>query len=402
MDSVSVNSSHVFWGLRFLAIFISLVFLFVNVAHSQITYVSANNHNGNWNDVSTWTRLPVSETWAPATPGNPTNSNADAINIYGYVRVESGGLTINNANPVVTVNDTLYIVGNVTLGSGASMNVPAGGILIITGNLTLQGSFNMANGGNVVVQGNVNVTNGHIVNNANFYVFGTTSASGGGSIGGCFPWQACSPTDAANIGNATDLANENPSLSDFVDNLGILPVELLHFYLAKNDKEVTLHWATASELNFDRFVIEKTRDGKTFVEIGEREGAGISTSRIDYSFTDKQPLLGRTYYRLKAIDFDGYTEYFGVVTANFEGAEQLIVAPNPAVGNDVKFQLNYSAEGALYCRVLNASGAEVFSSFIQPNGFDSEYTIGKTLTSGLYFLIVQQGQERKTVRFVVN
>lgn len=377
------------------SVFFIYSFFVPQALYAQIHFTSANNQAGDWFDGAKWT---------PTTPNSPTSSSASSITINGYMRSESG-LIINNANPVVTINDTLYVVGNVTLGSGASMNVPAGGILIVTGNLTLQGNFNMANGGNVVVKGNLNVTNGNVNNTANFYVFGSTSASGGGKVNGCDGFGnpgGCNPRTAGGIGNSTDLANNNPSLSDFVDNLGILPVELLHFYLEKNDKEVTLHWATASELNFDRFVVEKTRDGKTFVEIGEREGAGISTSRIDYSFTDKQPLLGRTYYRLKAIDFDGYTEYFGVVTANFEGAEQLIVAPNPAVGNDVKFQLNYSAEGALYCRVLNASGDQVFSSFIQPNGFDSEYTIGKTLTSGLYFLIVQQGQERKTVRFVVN
>ncbi len=174
-----------------------------------------------------------------------------------------------------------------------------------------------------------------------------------------------------------------------------LPVTLLYFSAIAEKNYVELNWATATELNFDRFVIEKTRDGKIFVEIGERQGAGVSTSRIDYSFKDEKVLLGRTYYRLKAIDFDGYTEYFGVVTALYDGDEQLRVVPNPAVGNDVKFQLNYSTEGSLYCSVLNASGGEVFSSFIESNGFDHEYTIAKTLTSGLYFLVVRQGKERK-------
>src|SRR5688572_16922747 len=119
---------------------VALVLLCANAAFSQITYVSANNRANDWYATATWTRLPLSETWAPATPGNPTNSNCNAITIDGYVRVESGGLTVNNANPVITVNDTLFIVGNVTLGSGASLNVTANGILVIVGNLTLEGS----------------------------------------------------------------------------------------------------------------------------------------------------------------------------------------------------------------------------------------------------------------------
>ncbi len=178
-----------------------------------------------------------------------------------------------------------------------------------------------------------------------------------------------------------------------------LPVTLLYFSASVEKDFVKLNWATASELDFDRFVIEKTRDGKNFVEIGSVQGAGVSTSRIDYSFKDEKIFLGRSYYRLKAIDFSGYTEYFGVVTALVEGAERINVVPNPASATNVKIHVNFSTEDPLFYKVIDASGMEVYSSMILSEGFENEFAMNKTLTPGLYFLVVRQGQEKKIVRF---
>ncbi len=436
---------------------VSLVFVLV---FSSMGLAQTSSNNGNWTTGANWSGGSVPNGWTTINvghtmtrsgnysvqgtinvqasgtltlTGNITVTGGSTINVYGNLTI-NGDLTLNSNFVVhpggkVTVNGTVYVNNSNYLTIGTNVASPPFAEMAITGNLVSQssgdirvrrngrlaifGNFSSSSsggtlitldpGGMVYVGGTTTFTGGgdHLTNNNTtspygFYTDGAVTYTGGGA-------GSNGSAGANSVQNVNTMQGEAGDFFNWVSNLPAspLPVELLHFYLEKSDAEVTLHWATASELNFDRFVIEKTRDGKTFVELGERDGAGISTSRIDYSFTDNQPLLGRSYYRLKAIDFDGYTEYFGVVTVNFEGAEQVIVAPNPAVGNDVKFQLNYSTEGALYCIVLNASGDQVFSSLIQPNGFDSEYTIGKTLTSGLYFLIVQQGQERKMVRFAV-
>lgn len=181
-----------------------------------------------------------------------------------------------------------------------------------------------------------------------------------------------------------------------------LPVTLLYFVAFAEKNYVQLNWATASELNFDRFVIEKTRDGQTFIEIGERQGAGLSNTRIDYSFKDEKIMMGRTYYRLKAIDFDGFTEYFGMVSAFYEGVEDINVFPNPTSNGDVNIYLNYFSEEPVYCKVADVSGAEVYTGIIVQTGFDNKYTIEKTFSPGMYFLEVRTGLTKKVIRFVVN
>lgn len=368
------------------------------------------NSSGNWDDTGIWSGSNIADVLAEdvAFSGgqakNATIRNGSSYTV-GNIDLDKHGITIQSTG-------TLNIGAsgsprNLTANNGASMTVAGTliiwGDVIVTNNLTwvisgtviIKGNVIMGNNASFIVSGNLTVdgnftggSNTHVINSGNIAVGGAVSVGGG-------------TTSLSNSGTFTAGSCSGVGTT-FCSGVVVLPVILLFFEAKAYPEFIELKWATASELNFDRFVIEKTRDGKTFIEIGERQGAGVSTTRIDYSFTDENVLLGRTYYRLKAIDFDGFTEYFGVVTASFEGAEQISVVPNPANGNNVKFQLNFSTEDALYYSVLNTAGAEVYSSMVRSDGFDHEYSIEKTFASGFYFLVVQQGQERKVVRFVVN
>ena len=60
-----------------------------------------------------------------------------------------------------------------------------------------------------------------------------------------------------------------------------------------------LTWATASEKNSSHFIGERSSDNLDFVSIGRVAAANNSQYRIDYAFTDPQPMGGVNYYRLK-------------------------------------------------------------------------------------------------------
>ena len=47
--------------------------------------------------------------------------------------------------------------------------------------------------------------------------------------------------------------------------------------------------------------------------IGFINGNGTTTEKSFYSFTDQSPVAGKSYYRLKQIDFDGSFEYSNIV-----------------------------------------------------------------------------------------
>ncbi|MEL6944906.1 MAG: hypothetical protein AAFO82_19800, partial [Bacteroidota bacterium] len=90
----------------------------------------------------------------------------------------------------------------------------------------------------------------------------------------------------------------------------VLPVELIDFKaIAERGTGVWLKWATASEINSDVFLIEKSQDGNIFKEIGKLKAAGNSFKKLDYSYLDENPFEGNNYYRLKQVDLDGQYEY---------------------------------------------------------------------------------------------
>ena len=53
------------------------------------------------------------------------------------------------------------------------------------------------------------------------------------------------------------------------------------------------------------FILEKSIDGKNFVELATIAGAGTSAQVLNYVYRDEAPSNGITYYRLSQQDFDG-------------------------------------------------------------------------------------------------
>ena len=99
----------------------------------------------------------------------------------------------------------------------------------------------------------------------------------------------------------------------FTPYFNLIPVELTSFTASTVDGNVVLNWITATELNNAGFQIErrKTTDERRedWESIGFVNGNGTSTETHTYSFADESPVAGKSYYRLKQIDFDGSFEY---------------------------------------------------------------------------------------------
>lgn len=109
----------------------------------------------------------------------------------------------------------------------------------------------------------------------------------------------------ANEGNSTPYA----TVSDCNTACATLPVDLVSFTTVIKDDGVQLQWSTAYELNNDRFVVEKSDEGKSFYEIGVVLGSGTDGDINNYSFQDNDPTEGVQYYRLKQYDYNGSFEY---------------------------------------------------------------------------------------------
>jgi hypothetical protein len=123
-----------------------------------------------------------------------------------------------------------------------------------------------------------------------------------------------------------------------VDNSTPLPVSLLNFDVTCENSLTTLNWSTASEINNDYFVIEKSNDAINFFPIETIQGNGNSNVLINYSFIDNTPNFNTAYYRLKQVDFNGNFEYFDIVASNCSSESNFVV--NQIILNDNAFQFS--------------------------------------------------------------
>jgi hypothetical protein len=90
-----------------------------------------------------------------------------------------------------------------------------------------------------------------------------------------------------------------------------LPVKLLYFTGNAKICDVTLRWATATELNAKMFEIYRSIDGVNFTKIATIAAAGTTNTTQYYEFTDNTPYK-TSYYRLVEVDFDGASQTFNL------------------------------------------------------------------------------------------
>ena len=134
-------------------------------------------------------------------------------------------------------------------------------------------------------------------------------------------------TPGSNIGTSTrGVIIDDLTISQPI----VLSAEMTAFEAEKNKEGILLKWTTASEIKNDYFAIEKSRDGKQWLEIAKVNGAGYSIKMTDYHVQDNKPYDGLSYYRLKQVDFDGQETYSDIVSIEFDYADIFSVFPNPA------------------------------------------------------------------------
>lgn len=112
---------------------------------------------------------------------------------------------------------------------------------------------------------------------------------------------------------------------------GSLPIELLSFDAFAIGDINQIVWKTASELNADRFIIERRNANDNSIEIvGTVKANGNSNILLQYSLNDINP-LEEAYYRLKSIDIDGSSETYEWIYVKREAniLTLLNLYPNP-------------------------------------------------------------------------
>ncbi len=129
-------------------------------------------------------------------------------------------------------------------------------------------------------------------------------------------------------------ADENrPAINADIYAFTVLPLELTRFEAEKGENFTKLNWETATETNNRAFQIERSPDAQNWETLEQMAGAGNSHETKNYNWTDRQPLDGTSYYRLRQIDFDGKSSLSPVRKIDRTSAIVFTVFPNPTVSS---------------------------------------------------------------------
>ncbi len=166
------------------------------------------------------------------------------------------------------------------------------------------------------------------------------------------------------LNTPADLRDETIRFSDISIGEGnvLLPVDLLFFNGTVKSAGNILTWQTASENNASYFEVERSVDGILFTGIGRIAASGNSSQLRTYHFTDKWPVTGNNYYRLRLTDRDARFTNSETILIKWEGrgASTLELYPNP-VSNFLQLNLKPLPAIAML-NITNGGGKTIFSS----------------------------------------
>ncbi|NML23020.1 T9SS type A sorting domain-containing protein [Pseudoflavitalea sp. G-6-1-2] len=176
-----------------------------------------------------------------------------------------------------------------------------------------------------------------------------------------------------------------------------LPVTLTQFKAVKNKNEVQLSWTTSQEINNKGFEVLRSADGNRFEKIGWVDGAINTNTTKQYTYSDKSPVHGKNFYRLRQVDLNEHSELSNIVIVDMKTSAGIQVGPNPV--NDVLY-ITANNTGIRSIRITDMQGQVKYKSDRSVN--DQVVSIAVShLSAALYLIEIEDAQgNRQTAKFL--
>lgn len=168
-------------------------------------------------------------------------------------------------------------------------------------------------------------------------------------------------------------------------------MQLLSFYVktSSNNEAVEVSWRTTSEDNNDYFEVERSRDGVRFEVVGRVEGCSTCRFINEYAFSDRDPYVGVSYYRLRQVDNDKGVSFSRIQKVYFEEKSNSEINIYPSITNgDFTLVINNRQEARnVVVQIFSQAGSlmQKTTFWITKGNSAFEYNIS-ALSKGIYFI----------------
>jgi len=317
---------------------------------------------------------------------------SNTSNIISTVPISSSGVTSVSVNsfslPNSTISPIIYYIyariSNNILPLDADCR-PFGETVITVNPIPLVMSSCADNSGNLVLEVTP-FTDDYLITGD----FTGTIMNGSGTI--AMGLNAPSPftinVESVQTGCSTEFMGE-------ITSSCVLPVELISFRATSEDKGILLKWVTASEINSDFFLIEKSQDGRIFSELWKLPAAGTSFKNLNYSYLDQNPFEGDNYYRLKQVDRDHQYEYSPILISRYNKEKNTVLIYPQPVADKLIIEAN---KPLVQIDLMDQTGKYIIQREVQ---FNQKVELDmRNLPKGLYFMKIETIEESQFQKIV--
>jgi hypothetical protein len=180
-----------------------------------------------------------------------------------------------------------------------------------------------------------------------------------------------------------------------------LPVNFGGVTATKTNAGVNIKWNILSEINTEKYEVERSNDGSNFNSISTITATNASL----YNYTDVSAITNTIFYRIKAIDKNGSYQYSNIIKLNSSNSQQeFIVAPNPVTNHQFTIQLNNFSQGVYVLNLIGVNGQQVYTQTINHAGgsLSQSVQIPPFIKEGIYQVQILNKEMKLTQTIIVQ
>ena len=164
-----------------------------------------------------------------------------------------------------------------------------------------------------------------------------------------------------------------------------LPVEIINYTGVCENKNVTLKWTSANEVNSSFYTLEKSSDGINYTHLADLSAAGSSNQKLTYTYIDVSPSENYlTYYRLSETDKGGTKKIHKTISVASCNASSTEYGTIYSYGNDVTINLFSLSNQNINVTAYDLTGRLIYQNQVLANEGNNVLKINPGLAQGIY------------------